>query len=182
MIQKLNKNPVVNLFGDINQVITSYGVRDWNEISGEWDVLELDENFRNTNQIVEFCNRVLPFRMQKIGVDVAAVEQFASVAQALAEGKLFNGATVIVKDEQTLDDLKVALKETDVVDFKIYTVKEVKGLEFKHIIVIDRDMTSNEKYISYTRALAKLTVIHDLPQFADRSISRIIEGEDHEVG
>lgn len=180
LIQKLNNQPVVNLFGDINQVITTHGVRDWNEISGKLDVLKLDENFRNTNQIVDFCNRVLPFRMQKIGVDMENVEQYSSVDHALSKSKLPDGATIIVKDECAADDLKIVLKGTAIRDYKVYTVKEAKGLEFKHVIVIDRDMTPNEMYISYTRALAKLTVIHALPKLADPSTPRIIEGEDLE--
>lgn len=42
-------------------------------------------------------------------------------------------------------------------------------------------MTVNEKYISYTRVLAKLTVIHTLPSLSDPSVQRIVEGDDLEL-
>lgn len=180
LIRKLNNKPVMNLFGDVNQVITEHGIHNWSVIAGDWDVLQLDENFRNTNQIVDFCNRAFPFRMEKIGVDMEAVEEYSSVDHALSKKKLTDGATFVVKDGLATDDLKIVLKGTAISDYKIYTVKEAKGLEFKHVIVIDRDMTINEKYISYTRALAKLTVIHALPSLSDPSVQRIVEGEDLE--
>ena len=180
LIRKLNNKPVMNLFGDINQVITEHGIRDWSAIAGDWDVLQLDENFRNTNQIVDFCNRAFPFRMEKIGVDMEAVEEFNSVDHALSKNILTNGATFVVKDGVAADDLKIILKGTAITEYKIYTVKEAKGLEFKHVVVIDRDMSTNEKYISYTRALAKLTVIHALPSLSDPNTKRIVEGDEEE--
>lgn len=42
-------------------------------------------------------------------------------------------------------------------------------------------MTENEKYISYTRALAKLNIIHSLPKTADRSESLYIQGNEEDV-
>ena len=36
------------------------------------------------------------------------------------------------------------------------TVQDVKGLEFEIVIVDDKDMTYNEKYVACTRALEKL--------------------------
>ena len=45
------------------------------------------------------------------------------------------------------------LKQKNILDYKIFAVKEVKGLEFKQVVVLDGDMTVNEKYIAYTRAL-----------------------------
>lgn len=180
LIRKLNNKPVMNLFGDINQVITDHGVHDWSSVAGDWDVLQLDENFRNTNQIVDFCNRAFPFRMEKIGVDMEPVEEYRSVDHALSKDVLANGTTFIVKNGLAADDLKIILSGTAISNFKIYTVKEAKGLEFKHVIVIDRDMTVNEKYISYTRALAKLTVIHTMPALSDPNAKRIIEGDEEE--
>ena len=40
-------------------------------------------------------------------------------------------------------------------------VRYVKGIEFDEVIVVDSGkMEREEKYIAYTRALTKLTVIH----------------------
>lgn len=41
----------------------------------------------------------------------------------------------------------------------LMTVYESKGLEFTAVAVADGDMTENEKYIAYTRALKELAVI-----------------------
>ena len=40
----------------------------------------------------------------------------------------------------------------------VITVEEAKGLEFGAVVVVDNDMTGNESYISYTRALDNLII------------------------
>ncbi len=40
----------------------------------------------------------------------------------------------------------------------VLTVEMVKGLEFDHVLAIPQNMTDNEMYIAYTRALETLTV------------------------
>ena len=60
---------------------------------------------------------------------------------------------------------------------KSNTVKTVKGLEFKEVFVLTRGMTNNEKYISYTRALAKLNVINYLPIMFERDTSILVSDE-----
>jgi DNA helicase IV len=41
----------------------------------------------------------------------------------------------------------------------VMTVYESKGLEFTAVAVVDGDMTDNEKYIAYTRALKELAIV-----------------------
>ena len=41
----------------------------------------------------------------------------------------------------------------------LMTVYESKGLEFTAVAVADADMSDNEKYIAYTRALKELAVV-----------------------
>ena len=60
----------------------------------------------------------------------------------------------------------------------IYTVKTVKGLEFKEVFVFDSGMTESEKYISYTRSLTKLNVIKTLPAITNRKEKLFIQGSD----
>ncbi len=64
--------------------------------------------------------------------------------------------------------------------FICYTVRDVKGLEFKEVFVIERDMTNNEKYISYTRALVKLNVIKQLGYYADQNEILYSQGDETE--
>ena len=40
------------------------------------------------------------------------------------------------------------------------TVYQSKGLEFTAVVVADEDMTPNEKYIAYTRALNELAKVN----------------------
>lgn len=173
-------NPVMNLFGDINQMISSFGLQTWSDIKFIHEApFKLNENFRNPNQIIRFCNKNLPFKMEEIGVDmeeVSVFEEWDSLYSAL-DGDL-SSCTFIVKDEYYRKDLQHMLDRFNITDCQIFTVKEVKGFQFKETFVVDSDMTDNEKYVSYTRALKKLNVIHNIPKLADRNESLIIQGND----
>lgn len=100
--------PVLNIFGDVNQTITTHGIRNWNQIDYTGKKLLLDENFRNTNQIIDYCNSALPFKMQKIGVDMDDVDQFYSLEEALYLDAIPVESTFIVKDEYAAEDLRLA--------------------------------------------------------------------------
>lgn len=43
----------------------------------------------------------------------------------------------------------------------IITVEQVKGIEFENVVVIAGQMTTNGRYIAYTRALEELVVVND---------------------
>lgn len=174
--------PIFNLFGDVNQMISSYGIRDWNDISFIPNHYTLNENFRNTNQIVDFCNQSLPFTMQKVGVDMEQVSEYSSFDQTVLFLKNTEEILVfIVKDEYAQFDLNCALKQIGLSEntkIQIFTTTAVKGLEFREVFVIDRDMTPNEAYISYTRALVKLYVIHSLPRNSTCETIQIYQEDD----
>ena len=71
--------------------------------------------------------------------------------------------------------------EMNIEAYDIYTVKMAKGLEFKKVFVVDRDMTDREKYIAYTRPLVELTVVKSMPYYADKTKSHIIQGDGTEI-
>lgn len=139
----------------------------------------MNENFRNTNQIVKYCNEKLKMQMQPVGVDMEEVSEYKDIFAAIdfAEN-IKNDAVFIVKDEYAEADLENLLKGKGIENYHIYTVKTVKGLEFKETFVFDDGMQRNEKYIAYTRALAKLNVIKNLPKSADREKITIVQGTD----
>ena len=93
---------------------------------------------------------------------------------------IFDSPVIIVKDEYAKKDVIAELECTEIKDYKVYTVLEVKGLEFKEVFVFDRGMTDNEKYISYTRPLSKLTVIKTLPELFSKDEILYEQGEDTE--
>ena len=185
LIYKVNRTaevPILNLFGDTNQMITAHGISDWSDLKMIPEIYTLEENFRNTNQVVEYCNRKLPIQMLKIGVDMEEVSEYKSLNDAVASTKsIQKNAVFIVKDDYSVYDLKILLEDTRISNFEIYTVKSAKGLEFKEVFVFDFNMTTNEKYISYTRALAKLNVIHELPEKSNGKMSLIVQGENDDV-
>ena len=54
------------------------------------------------------------------------------------------------------------MKETERIEkgkINILDVSEIKGLEFKKVYVISKNMTKNERYLSYSRALNHLVII-----------------------
>ena len=103
--------------------------------------------------------------MKKVGVDMDCVTEYGTLDEAKFNILNNNNSNVfIVKDEYKKMDLEKILNGYEsLVDYTVLTVKEAKGLEFKEIFVIDCEMSSNEKYIAYTRALAKLNVIKYMP-------------------
>ena len=173
--------PVFNVFGDINQMITKHGISDWSLLGMIPNRYDLNENFRNPNQIIDYCNRELPFSMQKVGVEMDDVGVYDTVSEVyFDEESLEEKAVFIVKDEYAKRDLFEELAQIKLSQFVCYTVRDVKGLEFKEVYVIERDMTNNEKYISYTRALVKLNVIKQLGYYADQNEILYSQGDETE--
>lgn len=170
--------PVMNLFGDVNQTISSHGVKDWNELNVPGSPLcnklnssirTLYENFRNPNQIVEYCNKEFSFTMEKVGVDMDPVAVYPDLEGLYKDYEITSDIPIIVKDEYTRKDLTVHIKRLKIKAPDIYTVKEVKGLEYSEVIIIDKNMTDNERYIAYTRALKKLFIINFLSVYVDHN-------------
>lgn len=180
LIHKYNESsqPVLNLFGDINQEITDYGIKDWGDIQYASKLFVLDENFRNTNQIINFCNRNLPFKMRAIGVEQEDVSFYKNLDEAIHEKGAGHNWIFIVKDEYAFDDFTDLVKSVGLTKFDVYTVKAVKGLEFKEVFVFEQGMTINERYIAYTRALSKLNIIGSLPTSKSERPTKIVQGED----
>jgi len=122
--------------------------------------------------------------MKQIGVDMQAVSEYATAAECLPL-RSRNSSVIIVKDEYARMDVRTELDIPIDATVKnkqpeIYTIKEVKGLEFSEVFVFDRDMSQNERYIAFTRPLKKLNVIKSLPYHTDHYESLIEQGEDDE--
>lgn len=164
VIKTVNDRAVFNIFGDLKQNITPWrGIKNWEEIG--YKLYNLKLNYRNTDKIVNFVSRNLGIDMQSIGFDGAEVERLAarSVTGWLT-GK--NGLKAIICTEQSLSAYSKksynVLRESGKISktkINLMTVYESKGLEFTAVAVADSDMTVNEKYIAYTRALKNLAII-----------------------
>lgn len=164
VLKTVNDRAIFNIFGDLKQNITGYrGIRDWKELG--YEVYDLNLNYRNTNEIVEYVSEKLGIKMKSIGFCGSGVE---CVSPRETTGWLTgkNGLKAVICTEQSLE--KYARKSYNILrqtgkvsksKINIMTVYESKGLEFTAVAVADADMTDNEKYVAYTRALKELAVI-----------------------
>ena len=164
VLKHVNDRARFNVFGDMMQKITPYrGLFDWSAV--EEKVYTLNQNYRNTNQIVDFVARELKIDMQSIGCDGSEIVclQPRKVSGWLAPVK---GLKAVITSEARLKEFARknynVIRETGKISksrINLMTVYESKGLEFTAVAVADSDMSDNEKYIAYTRALKELAVI-----------------------
>ena len=174
----LGEKCVFNLYGDINQSVYSYkGITDWEDISDitGGNIYVLNENYRNTLQITDFCNKEFGAEVYPIGIsgeDVAESDTVTAVQWILDIKKTNPDFRVAIIHRHGLkaiqECLRSLLAEEDVswysVDDKklsVLSVETAKGLEFEAVVAIVDQMSNNEKYISYTRALDQLAVVRD---------------------
>ncbi len=164
VLKTVNDRAIFNIFGDLKQNITPVrGITDWSALG--YKTYNLNLNYRNTNQIVEYVSKNLGIEMSAIGFDGCEVTEIPkrSVTSWLSDK---NGLKAVICAEQSLESYSRKsyniLRETGKISktkINVMTVYESKGLEFTAVAVDDGDMTDNEKYIAYTRALKELALI-----------------------
>ncbi len=161
-----NGRATFNIFGDLKQNIAPYrGLKSWDFLN--FDVYTLEQNYRNTNNIVNYVSGKLDISMVPIGVDGEDVQTIPArgVTTYLSKKK---GLKALICSESNME--KYSKSSYNVVRrsgkvskrrVNLLTVAESKGLEFGAVAVADGDLTDNEKYIAYTRALSDLVTISD---------------------
>jgi DNA helicase IV len=171
LLRKINAKGAFNVFGDTEQNVTAYrGVRSWSDTFPAFALYTLNQNYRNTNQIVDFVSKTLEVDMQPIGFDGEDVKSIShrEISVFLKDEKGLKA--VICAEEYKEKYLKkvyhVLSEKSRVSQKKInyMTVYESKGLEFSSVVVIPDGMSANEKYIAYTRALKKLAVTKEVKE------------------
>lgn len=166
LLRRINKGAAFNVYGDLKQNITPWrGVVDWADALPDAPVYRLDQNYRNTNQIVEFVGGYIDADMRAIGFDGAPVARI-SVRDIGGFLKDVEGIRAVIAAEKEIPMLKRStynvLSETGVLSKKkinLLSVYESKGLEFAGVAVYDKGMSENERYIAFTRALDFLAVV-----------------------
>ncbi len=173
--QILGEQCIFNLYGDVNQLVYEYkGVWNWEDVASSVSekVYFLNENYRNSTQITEYCNAEFEADVLAVGVDG---EEVAEVSFEVAVARMsdlkkrnpgFRAAIVYKKGATGLEELVqkqipcelLALNEVDDRKISVITAEMAKGLEFESVIVITDRMTVNEKYIAFTRPLQYLYV------------------------
>lgn len=177
IIEQNKKNSAYyNIYGDLNQRIKQgRGLATWEQLKTKLiaHVYELNENYRNTNQITQYCNEVFNFDMTLTGVEGDPVRNitFKDMLEELAACASSDGRTAVImprtmsKTRITRSKIVEAEKANfstkfDTSKISIMYVDEIKGIEFDRVYVVDEDMGRNERYIAFTRALDKLTIVH----------------------
>ncbi|MCR5629068.1 hypothetical protein, partial [Eubacterium sp.] len=174
--QNKDNKAFYNVFGDLNQRIKhGRGLVTWEQLKRKLIAHEFDlnENYRNTNQITQYCNDYFDFEMLLTGVEGEPVRNitFDEMIQELSMTKEFADRIAVIlprtMSKQRITRAKILGNNInnisikfDVSKISVLYVDEVKGIEFDKVYVINQDMEKNEQYISYTRALDKLAIVH----------------------
>lgn len=177
IIEQNKKNHAhYNVYGDLNQRIKQgRGLRTWEQLKRKLlaNIYELNENYRNTNQITQYCNDAFNFDMTLTGVEGEVVRNitFAEMMNELAKLDTDGSRVAVIlprswsKQRITRGKAVEGIKERISVKFdpnkiSVMYVDEIKGIEFDQVFVVDEDMERNERYIAYTRALGTLSIVH----------------------
>lgn len=174
---------ILNLYGDVDQHIEgTKGINSWTDFGLQAKEYTLNENYRNANQITEYCNKRFSMNMLPIALEGRGVHSQYSDLDAMDEQmqQLFtrplqNGISAFLVKEadeakffknhyrqfgSKLNDMSqqneagsVAINQNR---WNLMTIDQAKGLEFNTVIAVTGHMTEHEKYISCTRALDEL--------------------------
>jgi len=170
-------NAVFNLFGDIKQSINPKGLNE-NEVKqvveSNWKMFGINENYRNAHQITEFINSEFGIDMMPIGIDGSVKHCDISEASSVIQLDDTDRIALIIKDIQLYENIESKYRIGDIGKINVISDDEcevkrgflnvipislAKGLEFERIYAIPHQMTQNEKYVAYTRALNELCII-----------------------
>lgn len=166
LLKKINARAAFNVFGDLKQNVTEYrGVGSWESVFADANIYRLDNNYRNTNQIVEYVKDSVQADMIAFGVDGPPVEKLSprGIAAFFAEKKGLKAVICTEKDKETYmrkNYWDVAKKgKLSRSKINILSVYESKGLEFTSVVAVIGNMSKAERYIACTRALNALAIV-----------------------
>ncbi len=174
--QNKNNYTFYNVYGDLNQRIKQgRGLKTWEQLKRKLlaHEYELNENYRNTNQITQYCNDIFGFDMTLTGVEGEPVRNI-TFNEMLDETVLLANKTertaIILPRNMSKQRVTKAKKveniknrfsaKYDTSKISVMYVDEIKGIEFDRVFVVDQDMERNERYIAFTRALDNLSIVH----------------------
>lgn len=176
LLDLLNGGHVIfNIFGDTNQLINaSEGISDWNKLREvfRFNDFTLSENYRNTSNIIDYCMRNLGISTKNIGINGKPVEEMSlKEFYSHLNGCVIGNRRIAIisknKSAVSLDIIRNNIHKTiNISDIKpneivFLSPAEAKGLEFEVCYVITTGMNKNEQYISFTRALNELYIVHE---------------------
>jgi len=160
IIQRIfDKKPRINVFGDTNQLTDSEnGNSSWTILEKDLNsrYYELNENYRNTTQMTNYCNKYFDYKHTAIGID----------GQEVLKIKANEIERHIKNSFEAFPDKRIALISKRFTEYKINyptiftgNIKDATGLEFDIVFFDSTNCTKNEQYIGMTRALHALYLI-----------------------
>ena len=174
-----------DIYGDLNQTLQNYRrVVDWKSIDFvDYDnIYELNYNYRNTEEIIDFVNKKTGMDIQSIHLRGDKVETYNNLQDAIngfynfrtsffdSQDRSKQTYAIILSIYIDIDEFKemirtyLQLENVDdfsfgYVDFdkiSVIDISTAKGLEFSSVLVIDDDLTMNQLYVALTRATKHL--------------------------
>jgi hypothetical protein len=159
-------SPVFNVFGDTRQLLgAARGISDWTGLTSLLGcrLYSLNENYRNSNQIISWCNREFGMNVPRVGIDGPDVtdvdedEFVKSVAQL--DPSVYATVVCLFSEKAENNRLKAVSERLGAREVKVARVGEVCGEEFDAVYLFPEGMTSGERYVAATRAVTKLVVV-----------------------
>ena len=161
LISKMEKNAKLNLYGDVEQAILPFiKKKEINELIDFLNQLRdnvktyfLNENYRNSKEITNYCNNFLNVTMTPMGINSNPVSEIKVDNYIDYIKNHFDKSHVIIGN-----DIK-DIEELCYIGYEAYTVSQAKGLEFSKVVVMENNFNNVLKYVSYTRTLDKLFIL-----------------------
>ena len=158
ILNKVNNKAVMNLYGDINQSIYYEGIESWEILKNKLkcQIYVLNENYRNPKEITQFCNEKFNYDILEMGLSTRNVEKIKkNKINEIINKKIKEGKNIAIISKENLGEI------IDNQLVRYCNVEETKGFEYNTVIVNDKAMSENEKYVAYTRALSELYILTD---------------------
>ena len=161
LISKMEKNAKLNLYGDVEQAILPFiKKKEINELIDFLNQLRdnvktyfLNENYRNSKEITNYCNKFLNVTMTPMGINSNPVSEIKVDNYIDYIKDHFDKSHVIIGNN--IKDIE----ELCYIGYEAYTVSQAKGLEFSKVVVMENNFNNVLKYVSYTRTLDKLFIL-----------------------
>ncbi len=185
----------MTVVGDVAQTGSAAGTTSWETVleplaPGRWRVEELTVNYRTPRLVMDLATALLrghgidvapartaregdhpPGGIQVPARDFPALVQAVATAVAADDAALDGGRFGVVTTRALAEDLTKALPDALPPDLaeraEVFSVDDVKGLEFDSVLVIDpmgivaeSPRGVNDLYVALTRPTQRLTVVH----------------------
>lgn len=167
LYKKLFKNSSFNYFGDINQRVGARCMsnQQLKDIVNDFSSFMINQNYRNAYEITDYVNKTISMKMLPVGLkgnvnSNAKIDQIGTDTVVICHP---NNIDLVCKQlgskhYNVISDVDSGIKKGAI---NIFTPISIKGLEFDSVYVFTDKMNKNERYVSYTRAMANLFVNDD---------------------